>query len=48
MGLTERGTEGKALMKGFEDRKEDLDGYRALLALQQHFDVRTTASMLAA
>ena len=42
------GTDAKALLKGFGDRGEDLDGYKALLALQQRFDVSTTSSMSSA
>ena len=47
VSLVNSGTEAKALLKGFGDRGEDLDGYKALLAFQQRFDVSTTSSMLA-
>jgi hypothetical protein len=46
VSLTEGGTEARAVLKGFEDRGEELDGYVGLLALQERFDVQTTSSML--
>ena len=33
---------------GFEDRGEQLDGFKAMLALQERFDVQTTSSILQA
>ena len=36
------------ILKGFKDRGEELDGFRALLALQERFDVQTTSSILQA
>ena len=48
VSLTEGGTEARAVLKGFEDRGEELDGYIGLLALQERFDVQTTSSMLGA
>ena len=48
VSLTEGGTEARAVLKGFEDRGEELDGYVGILALQERFDVQTTSSMLGA
>ena len=46
--LTEWDGEARRTLKGFEDRGEELDGFRALLALQERFDVQTTSSILQA
>ena len=48
VSLTEGGSEARAVLKGFEDRGEELDGFRGLLALHERFDVQTTSSMLQA
>ena len=42
--LTEREGEARNILKGFEDRGDELDGFKALLALQERFDVQTTSS----
>ena len=36
--LTEREGEARRILKGFEDRGEELDGFKAMLALQERFD----------
>ena len=46
--LTEREGEARRILKGFEDRGEQLDGFKAMLALQDRFDVQTTSSILQA
>ena len=46
--LTEREGEARNILKGFEDRGDELDGFKALLALQERFDVQTTSSILQA
>ena len=46
--LTEREGEARSILKGFEDRGDELDGFKALLALQERFDVQTTSSILQA
>jgi hypothetical protein len=48
VSLTESGSEARSVLKGFEDRGAELDGFRGLLALQERFDVQTTSSMLGA